>query len=98
MTCSLLLVSLQSFGPQGSENMAAARKGRYARDLFLLASEPQAAAAFWEFLSFLSPSDRSALQAVHWSVHSDLRWYRFRRDAVFDSESDENARVPARAG
>ena len=74
--------------------MAAEETGRYARDLFLIATNPEAAATLWEFLS---PSDRSALQAAHWWLHSDLRWYLFNREAVFD-ESEDEAPVPARAG
>ena len=89
------MVSLQAVLAQKvHENMAAEETGRSARHLFLIATNPEAAASLWEFLS---PSDRSALQAAHWWLHSDLRWYLFNREAVFD-ESEDDAPVPARAG
>ena len=74
---------------------------RYARDIFLLANEPQAAAALWECLS---PSDRSALQAAHWWLHADLRWFLFGLEAVYDDSDTEAAEraeersIPRRAG
>ena len=92
---------IEVFGSRNTEIMPEEGQDRYCRDLFLVASEPQAAAALW---ACLSPSDRSALQAAHWWLHSDLRWFLFGIEAVYDSDNNgngspkEEGELPRRAG
>ena len=68
-------------------------RGPYAQHLFLLATQPRPAGVLWQFLT---PGDRVALQAVHWWLREDLRWFLL---GLVDSESsEEQVTIPARAG
>ena len=70
-------------------------RGRYAEHLFLVASEPGAAEVLWQFLT---PGDRAALQAVHWWICEDLRWFLFGFGGSDSESNEEQATIPARAG